>query len=162
MRRILTVLIGLAVAAAAGGLEVGDTPAVSVRTSDVRSFPGFLSPIVARVEYGETVEVTEVGDGWVRVLVPETGDEGWLHSTAVAARESLRLERAGDSTSGATSREIALAGRGFNEQVEQEYRSTKGLDFGSVDQMEAYEVAVEALAAFLADANLGANLGLTE
>ncbi|MBU8913829.1 MAG: SH3 domain-containing protein [Spirochaetales bacterium] len=155
MRKLIVVLTVLLVLGPAFALDVGDEPAISVRTGELRSAPGFLARITAQVEYGESVEVLEVRGDWARVHVAGSGDEGWLHATAVAAAGELRLEQAGGSTTGGTtSREIALAGRGFNEQVEAQYKSEKGLDFTLVDEMEEYGRPIGDLAAFFADAGL--------
>ena len=166
--RKLTVLLAatMLLALTAGfavGLEVGDQPAVSVREGDVRSAPGFLSTITAKVAYGGGVSILELRGDWARVRVVDTGAEGWLHVSAVAEKEALRLGQAtGSSSGGTTSREIALAGRGFNEQVEAQYRSEKGLDFALVDQMEGYGQPVDSLGTFFAEAGLSFGEGGTE
>ena len=155
MRKLIIVLTVLLVLTPVFALDVGDEPAVSVRDGDLRSAPGFLARITSQVDYGESVRILEIRGDWLRVRAAGSGAEGWLHSSVVAEKEDLRLERAdGASTGGTTSREIALAGRGFNEQVEAQYKSEKGLDFTLVDEMEEYGRPVEELAAFFADAGL--------
>ncbi len=157
MRKLIVLLIALIAigSSAAFGVEVGDEPAISVREGQVRSNPGFLGRIIYIAQYGEAVKVLEVRGDWVKVQAEETGVQGWLHSTAIAETQSLRLEGAdGSRTSGATSREIALAGRGFNEQVEARYESEKGLDFRLVDEMEGYGIPPDELGDFFAVADL--------
>jgi len=159
MRKLVFVATMVLAAATLPAFEVGDTPAVSVRTGEIRRSPAFLAPVASEVEYGQTVEVLEVGAGWVRVKVLDTNQEGWIHESAIASKEALRLELAegasGDTTRMASSREIALAGRGFNEQVEQQYQSEKGLDFTEVDRMETMEIGIEVIGEFFAAADLG-------
>ena len=163
MRKLIAVLTILLILSPVFALEVGDEPAVSVREAELRSAPGFLARIIGQLDYGEAVAVLEIRGDWVRVRVADTGDEGWFHITSVAPAGDLRLERADGSTSGgATSREIALAGRGFNEQVEAQYKSEKGLDFTLVDEMEEYGTPIEDLVAFFADAGLMVEDGGTE
>ena len=58
------------------------------------------------------------------------------------------------AASGASSEEVALAGKGFSEDVEREYRSQTDLDFTWVDEMEGYGVETEALVVFLEDGEL--------
>jgi hypothetical protein len=73
----------------------------------------------------------------------------------------MQLDVADDTSArGTTTREIALAGRGFNEQVEERYSSDKGLDFTTVDEMEQYGQPTGDLAAFLDTAGL--NVGGAE
>ena len=157
MRKLiaLTVVALTILATATFAVEVGDQPAISVRQGEVRTTPSFLGRIVATAGYGELVEVLELRGDWVRIRVQATNVEGWLHTTAIAEKQALRLEGAGDSRSaGTTSREIALAGRGFNEQVEARYKSEKGLDFTLVDEMEGYGLPPEELGEFFAAADL--------
>ena len=155
MRKLIAVLAALLVFSPVFAFDVGDEPAVSVRDGDLRSSPGFLARITTRIDYGESVKILEIRGDWLRVRTVGSGDEGWLHSTVVAGKEELRLERAGGTTAGGvSSREIALAGRGFNEQVEAQYKNDKGLDFTLVDEMEEYGRPIEELAAFFADAGM--------
>lgn len=155
MRKLIAVLTVLLVLSPIFAFDVGDEPAVSVREGELRSAPGFLARVTTRIDYGESVKILEIRGDWLRVRTAGSGDEGWLHSTVVAGKEELRLERAdGTTAGGVSSREIALAGRGFNEQVEAQYKSDKGLDFTLVDEMEEYGRPVEELAAFFADAGM--------
>jgi len=163
MRNALIILLALAGIVSVSALEVGDEPAVSVREAGLRSSPAFLAAVGTPIEYGESVRVLEARGDWLRVRVLSSGAEGWLHVSAMAEKRALRLERAeGSSTGGATSREIALAGRGFNEQVEAQYKRDKGLDFSEVDEMETYGRPVEELVAFFAEAGLTVDDGGAE
>jgi hypothetical protein len=116
---------------------------VRVQTAQavLRSSPQPLGEIRYTLSYGDAAVRREVRDGWV-LLAPEArpGFEGWTHHSAVTQRE---IEwAAGEETvdSGASSDELALAGKGFDEQVEEEYRSQTDLDFTWVDRMSEYEV----------------------
>jgi hypothetical protein len=140
--------------AAAGFLSAqnaGDVLAISVREGEIRSAPGFLSTIESRAGYGETVRVVTRQGAWIRVRVEQTGIDGWIHQSSVLPPRDMNLTGASARESGATSREVALAGRGFNEQIEQEYREQHELDYESVDVMETYLMPLSALAAFLND-----------
>ena len=148
MRKICIVVLSLMVLSPVFALEVGDEPVVSVRVGELKTGPGFLARTVAQLEYGESVEVIEVASDWVKVRVRATGAEGWLHNTAVAGVREMQMDLSSTSSARTTTREIALAGRGFNEQVEARYKSDKGLDFTAVDEMEEYQVAVADLATF--------------
>jgi len=163
MRNLIAVLAVFLVLSPLFALDVGDESAVSVREGDLRSAPGFLARITSQVVYGESVAVLEIRGDWVRVRTADSGDDGWIHLTAVAPKGDLRLERAeGPAAANTTSREIALAGRGFNEQVEAKYKSDKGLDFALVDEMEEYGKPIEELAAFFAVAGLTVDEGGAE
>ena len=128
-----------------------DVLAVSVREGEIRSAPGFLSSIESRVAYGETVRVITRRGAWIRVKVEPTRIEGWIHQSSVLPPGQMNLTGGSARESNATSREIALAGRGFNEQIEQEYRDQHELDFEPVDMVETYLVPLSELAGFLGD-----------
>jgi Bacterial SH3 domain len=163
MRKLMAVFAAMLVLSPVFALDVGDEPAVSVRDAELRSTPGFLATITSRLDYGESVRILDARGDWFRVRATASGKEGWLHASAIAEKEALRLGVAENASSGgATSREIALAGRGFNEQVEAQYKSDKGLDFGIVDEMETYGRPVEDLAAFFAEAGLSVEDGGAE
>ena len=163
MRKFLTVIATLLLIAPVFALDVGDEPAVSVRVAELKTGLGFLAQSVTQLDYGESVVITELRGDWVKVRVTATGDEGWLHVTAVARKSDLRLDLSDDPSATATSsREIALAGRGFNEQVEARYRSEKGLDFSVVDEMEDFGQPNHDLAACLDDGGLNVGDGGAE
>ena len=147
--RFFAVLVLILLSGALFALSVGDDLAVSVRQGELRSAPGFLSRIDARLTYGAAVTVLGVQGDWTRVRVESTGDEGWMHATAVLPPRELNLADADRRDSGASSDEIALAGRGFSEQVEREYEEQESLDFGPVDDMEGLLVPVSELSEFL-------------
>lgn len=149
MRRTGTAVLLLLLASALFAIEPGETVAVSVREGELRSAPGFLSTIEARIQYGASLTALGVRGDWVRVRVEANGAEGWLHSTAVLPPGEMNLTGSTAEDTGTTSREIALAGRGFNEQVEQEYQEQQELDFSGVDEMETLLLAPSELGDFL-------------
>jgi hypothetical protein len=144
-------LVGLLliVASSVAALEPGDTVAVSVQEGQLRTSPSFLGPVEETLQYGELVSVLEAGESWSRVTFGDGTAEGWMHNSALEPPASLNLEGEAIGTSGTTSREIALAGRGFNEQIESEYEDQAELDFSMVDQMETYLLPTAELAEFL-------------
>jgi hypothetical protein len=150
MKRIGAVILLFLLTGALLAIEPGDTLAVSVREGELRSAPGFLSTIEARIQYGASLTALGVRGDWVRVRVEANGDEGWLHSTAVLPPDDMNLSGSTSEDTGTSSREIALAGRGFNEQVEQEYQEQQELDFSGVDEMETLRLPPAELGDFLA------------
>ncbi|MFP4113520.1 MAG: SH3 domain-containing protein [Spirochaetota bacterium] len=154
-RAIMAFLLLFVLSGALFAVSTGDTVAVSVREGALRSAPGFLGAITERVLYGASATVLSVRGDWVRVRVDETGTEGWLHSSAVLPPAEMNLTGSGSNRSGTTSREIALAGRGFNERVEQEYRQEEQLDFDLVDEMETYTIPPVELGDFLEEVGAG-------
>ncbi len=150
MRRSIAFFLFVLAAVTLSAVNVGQLVTISVREAELRSNPGFLATVQTRLAYGDSVRVVEKRPGWVRVQAVETEMDGWLHESAVAPPADLRLSstgRAGDT--GASTREIALAGRGFNQQIEAEYQEQQQIDFTMVDEMEGFLQPTDELAAFL-------------
>ena len=100
---------------------------VKIREASVRAGPKAFKPIVATVKYGDKVErLADTKDGWVEVKTG-AGAKGFLHESALTEREVAKIEGDPKGTGGgrsvASSDEVALAGKGFNPQVEAQYRA---------------------------------------
>jgi hypothetical protein len=80
--------------------------------------------------------------------------EGWVHGSAVE-EPSFSLTARRTAGTGTTADEVALAGKGFNEQVEQQYRQTTDLDYTWVDRMAAMKVSEAEMEQFLKQGKLG-------
>lgn len=137
----------------AGLLWATETLKVTVKSSRLRKSPKFYSGSLATVQFGESLKkVTEQGD-WIQA-VTTTGIKGWIHSSAVAKPTfSLTADRKAQEETAAD--EVALAGKGFNEQVEKEYRKTANLDYTWVDLMAQITVTEMEMERFLRDGKLG-------
>jgi uncharacterized protein YgiM (DUF1202 family) len=107
---------------------------VQVKQAQVRSEPSFLGKVTATVAYGEKVELIEDKGAWKMVTVRKI--KGWIHGSALTTK-TIVLQAGKDVKTGASSSELALAGKGFNPKVEAEFKSkNKHLDYASVDWME--------------------------
>jgi hypothetical protein len=155
MRKVL-IWLGAALVAATvlGAAEL----AVQLRTAKLRSKPDFLGPIVATLNYGDKIQQLGEQDGWLHVRTAQ-GAEGWLHPSAVNKAKSVEAGGKKADTS-ASADEVALAGKGFNEDVEKKYAADhKDLDFAQVDQMEKTKASETELRAFASEGGLLAGGG---
>lgn len=157
-RGILLVAVGVLLSAAA--VAQSKTLSVQVKQAAVRSTPSFLGKIAATLNYGDQVTVLTTQSGWVQVSLRD-GTQGWLHSSEVTEKQ-IALKTGSDVSSGASSSEVALAGKGFNEQVEQEYKSENELDYSGVDAMEKIDYSPEELVRFLQDGHLSGASGAAQ
>ncbi len=125
---------------------------VQNREAQLRTAPGYFSQVVTTLPYTERVEVLEARESWVRVRHPATGKEGWISSSALTEKK-LALKATGtDIDTGVSSEEQALAGKGFNPQVEAEFKArNKEADYATVDRMEKIRVSPDEVQRFLAD-----------
>jgi Bacterial SH3 domain len=131
------------------------TLSVQVKDGEIRATPSFLGKIVARVAYGDLVSVAEKRGQWVKVSVVGGKVRGWIHSTALTSKRIALRAGATNVQTGATQNEIALAGKGFNEQVETQYRKeNRQLDYTWIDRMERLKVSPDAMSSFLAQGNV--------
>ena len=125
------------------------TMSVQIKEGQMRSTPSFLGGIVARLSYGEMVEILQDQGNWKKVAA-RGGTQGWMHASALTTKRIVLKAGAGDVQTSATSGEIALAGKGFSEEVEKQYKKlNRNLDYTWVDRMERFQVTPEQMQAFL-------------
>ena len=132
-----------------------DTMSVQVKQTPLRSGPSFLGAVVTQVVYGDAVTVLEERAGWANVQTA-AGKRGWVHGSALSEKRIVLRGPGGEVTTGASSDEVALAGKGFNQQVEKKYKKeNRDLDYAAVDRMEKRVVSRNAMIAFVKEGDLG-------
>ncbi len=123
---------------------------VQVRKGEIRLTPSFLGRIVALLSYGDRVYVLEEKGSWTKVGLSKGISDGWIHSSALTRKKIILKAGAQDVQTAASSDELALAGKGFNQQVESEFRAKNpNLDFTWVDRMEKFVVSEKQMKKFL-------------
>ena len=146
--RLLCIAGIVALSAATVAFAASSAMSVQVRETHVREKPTFLGKIVAALSYGDQVEILEEKGAWRRT------EQGWLHQSALSSKKIVLKAGAADVEGSASSSEVALAGKGFNKQVEDEYRQRKGLDYTWVDRMETYTVTSGRTMKFLQEGDI--------
>jgi uncharacterized protein YgiM (DUF1202 family) len=150
--RFKLLFIGVTIVCVA--LLIAETLIVKVQTTYVRKEPKFYSSPLATLSAGESVTQISSQEGWLKVRTSK-GVEGWIHSNAVQTGKWAIAAMDRSLKTSATADEVALAGKGFNKQVEDEYRSrNKGMSFGDVDRMLRIKVSPDELRRFLMDGKL--------
>jgi len=123
---------------------------VQVRSGPLRDTPSFLGRVLETAQYGESVEVLATRAPWVQVR--HKAKEGWMHQSALTSRRLTMQAGTGDMAVTASADEIALAGKGFNKQVEDEFRGrNKDLDFTWIDRAETFSISETEMREFLKD-----------
>ena len=123
---------------------------VQVKTAQLRATPSFLGKIVTTVAYAQQVAILKEQGAWVNVTVPGTSTEGWMHSTALTKKKILLNPSASDISQAASSDEIALAGKGFNAQVEEEFKAGNSqVNYAPVNKMETIVISQTQMSKFL-------------
>lgn len=161
---VLALVLVLAATAAAPALleaqQAGGQMSVAVKEVAVRDKPSFTGKVIGALAYADRVTIQEVRGDWLRVgFAPKGIASGWVQRTALQVQE-IALKAGGTAVgTTASSGEVALAGKGFSEEVEAEYRKDKKLDYDAVDRMEAFKVRPEAVADFAAQGGLAVEGG---
>lgn len=121
---------------------------VKVREAKVRTEPKQWAPSVASLKYGDRVSVVSEDGAWLKL------NNGYLHSTAVSERKVI-LEASKSVNKGGDDKDVILAGKGFNKEVENSYAAkNRNLNYGEVDRMERVKVGDRELASFVSEGKL--------
>jgi uncharacterized protein YraI len=151
MKRLFPALAVMFLVAGAA-VAATETVTVIVRKTSIRSDRQFYAPTVSVADLGDAFTVLAREKGWVKVGT--SAGEGWLHESAVSARK-VAVSSQAPAGGKVADEDIALAGKGFNPQVESEYRKRNPqADFAAVDRMEKLGAPDSALASFVSDGNL--------
>lgn len=146
-------LVFLTASATAG--DAAKMMSVQVRQGEVRATPYFLGKIIATLSYGDRVEVLGSKEAWFRVSARGKGVTGWMHSSALSEKRIVLKAGGRDAEVAASGGELALAGKGFNADVEAEFKArNRNIDFSWIDRMQAMNVPPERIAAFLREGGL--------
>jgi len=134
---------------------IAQTLIVKVQSTNLRREPKFYAPTIAVLKAGTVLEQIGSQEGWMKVRTA-AGTEGWIHGSAVDVKK-FRLSALGKTPQAqASANEVALAGKGFNKQVEQQYRATHAdVSFAWVDAMLKLKVSSEELRKFMMQGKLG-------
>jgi hypothetical protein len=124
------------------------TVKVITQEAVIRKDKRFFAPAVARVPFGAALEESGREGDWFRVSYQ--GKEGWIHRSAVQEPKFQLSSLAGGQAGEASRDEVALAGKGFNPEVEKAFRDKNPrMRYDLVNQVQAYRVEDQKLQAFL-------------
>jgi len=121
---------------------------VSVKSIDLKSSTGKKSTL----SYGDKVTVTQVKDKSVEVK--SDADPSLIGWAPLASFTTRKIVVASASTT--TAKEVALAGKGFNQDIENTYSSQGQVNFDDVDKIETITADETALMRFIQEGHLSA------
>ncbi len=129
------------------------TVKVITQEAMIRTDKRFFAPALVRVPFGAALqELGREGD-WFRVNYQ--GKEGWIHKSAIQEQKFQLSSLAGGQAEEASRDEVALAGKGFNPEVEKAFRDKNPkMRYDLVNQVQAYRVEEQKLQAFIRAGNL--------
>jgi hypothetical protein len=163
--RIVRLCIAACLVLAAGVVFAADQKqmSVTVKETPVRATASYLGKILGTLKYADRVTVLDQPAGasksWVKVRGPDGKLQGWVSLSALQDKTIALKSGSENVAQGASTGEVALAGKGFNESVEKEYKSEGKLDYTWVDRMQQIVVSPDQLAAFINQGGLAAPEG---
>jgi SH3-like domain-containing protein len=127
---------------------------VQVRTSPMRATPSPLGRVVATLQHADQVEIIGKQTGWLQVR-GAGGQTGWMNESALTKSKIVLRAGAEDVNRAASGEELALAGKGFNSDVEADFKSkNSNIDFTWIDRMEKIVVNDQEVVGFLKEGGL--------
>lgn len=126
---------------------------IIVKEAKAYATPSYFGKVVATLAYTEKVSIIEEKGSWYKISLAG-GKQGWINSSALSKQSLTAKGSSQDIKTGASSEEVELAGKGFNEEVEAKYKKDNKLDYSWIDRMETYKVALEDMTLFLANGGL--------
>ena len=127
-------LIGLIILPLA--LQAG-TLSVQVKQTILRAKPSFLGKAIVKLSYAQKVQEKSLKNGWYFVKSIDSGTKGWIHSSALSTKTIALSSSDKVSSTDVSQSEVLMAGKGFNKQVEDEYKkNNNSLNFSLVDKIE--------------------------
>lgn len=158
--RILRLCIAACLMLAAGIVFAADQKqmSVTVKETPVRATPSYLGKILGTLKYADRVTVLDQPAGssksWMKVRGPDGKLQGWVSLSALQEKTVDLKSGTENVAQGAATGEVALATKGFSEDVEKEYKQENKLDYTWVDRMEQFVVTPDQLTAFITQGGL--------
>lgn len=133
------ILLSLILTFAATAL-LAETVTVITKENAIREYARFFAPVKANVRYNDRLEALSMEGDWYKVKYGPS--IGYIHRSAVEKRAVAAPASYSRKGSSVSESEAALAGKGFNPQVEASYkRQHPDMKFHLVDSIERYPVA---------------------
>jgi hypothetical protein len=138
---------------------LAETVVVKIQSTSLRKEPKFFASAVAALKAGDSLEKLASQNGWYQVKT-SAGIVGWIHSSAVEVKKFNLLAMDKSMKTQASASEVALAGKGFNKQVEDNYKSKHGeANFAAVDKMLKISIQPSDVESFIKNGKLGESGG---
>jgi hypothetical protein len=145
----LSLLFLLVLGTLSAQISRGGTAWISVKSVALKSSTWFFATNRGTVNYADQVTVLQVSGSWAEVR-SATNITGWVAVSNLSARRIV----ASATGSTATQAEVAQAGKGFNQEIENVYRSEENLNYDDVDITEQIVVSDEDLLSFIREGRL--------
>jgi len=133
---------------------------VQISKGVIKESPSMLAKTITEVKYGDRLTVLVEQGEWRKVATADGTVSGWIHSSALTSKRIVLASGSKDAQIAASSEEMAMAGKGFNSDVEKEFKDkNKNIDFSWVDKMETFSIPYEEIIKFLETGGIRAEGG---
>jgi len=152
MKKIIIVfcLALFVVGMAAAQASVGGTMYVATKTVALKASTGFFAKTNSTLTYGDRVTVLQINGKNAEVRsAANSSQRGWTATANLSARQVIS-----GNANAVSTKEVALAGKGFNQEVENTYKAKGNLNYADVDKVETLSVKEEDLQKFMVDGRL--------
>ena len=110
---------------------------VQVKETYLRDKASFLSKQKAKVVYAQQVTAKSKKNSWYFIKTLEGNIQGWIHSSALTKQAIVLQVSKKVSKTSVSQSEVLMAGKGFNQSVENEYKKQKQhLNYKLLDEIE--------------------------
>ncbi len=100
-----------------------DAMSVQVRSSNVREKASALSKVLGKLAYGSRVSIVgKPGKSWIQVKSQQKTPLAGFMRTSALTKKKLKMKGTGASAAMAKADDVALAGKGFDKEIEDAYR----------------------------------------
>ena len=150
-RAFIVFCMGLLVTGmAAAQVAKGGTMYAAAKTVALKSSTGFFASTKGTLNYGDRVTVLQISGKYAEVRSAANSSlTGWTAISNLSAKQIVS-----GNTSTASAKEVALAGKGFNQEVENSYKTSGAMNYADVDITESQSVSEAELKAFLEEGRL--------
>ena len=146
---VFCILVLLVSGALFAQISEGKTAWVASKSAALKSSTWFFAGTKGTLQMGAQVSVLKVSGNWAEVRSSANSSlSGWTQVSNLSARQVVA------SGASASASEVALAGKGFNQEVENSYKAGGKLNYADVDKTEAITVTQDALYKFVTEGRL--------
>ena len=113
--------------------KVGNTMYVTSEEVTLKEKPSFFSNDLENIYYGDAVIILQEKGNWAKIYLDlNSSTTGWINTSSLSKKKIVSTSnRVSASTS-----ELSLAGKGFNAEIESQYKISEIVDYDAVDKLE--------------------------
>ena len=130
-------------------IRSGTSAWISAKSAALKSSTWFFAGTNGTLNLGDRVSVLQVNGNWAEVRSAANSSlSGWTSVSNLSPRQIVA------TGTGASASEIAMAGKGFNQEIEDSYKGSGGYNYADVDNTEAIMISQDDLYNFVSEGRL--------